>query len=280
MARYPKAEWVPWKYLDPGGRATYFKGQNKPIAVVMHIMEGYLRTARQWAEEGHFGASWHFSVGRDGTVLQHLEFNDGGYHAGITVEQAHSNPPIWPLYKGPGRNVNHYTIGIEHEGFHNQPWTEPQKEASRELCRWLAVELDIPLTPLYFPPHAVIDVVNRVNDFAPAYERARLYQYLLAKEDEVTQAEYDRLVARIVELERRTGATPPNAQRAHNADLLLYADGLNTAIWKNIAAIDELRSLVADLSPSSTVAVADALELAANKLRGIDRHVNGDGENA
>lgn len=189
MSRYPKAEWVPWQ-----GTNTYYRGTNRPIAVVLHIMEGYQRTARQWAEQGHYGASWHFSVGRDGTVMQHLDFEDGGYHAGITATQAATNPPVWPLWKGPNVNVNTYTIGIEHEGFHNEPWPTAQMIASRELCRWLAKELSIPLDVLHFPPHAVIDTVNRVNDFAPPSERAAIYRYLLEKEDQVTREEYDALV--------------------------------------------------------------------------------------
>ncbi|RTL26157.1 MAG: N-acetylmuramoyl-L-alanine amidase, partial [Rhodocyclaceae bacterium] len=119
--RYPEAEWVPWKYLSEHGQTTYFKGQNRPEAAVLHIAQGYASTARQWAITGHYGASWHFFVCRDGHVMQHLDFEDGGYHAGIEVPPAPE--PIWPLWKGAGININTYTIGIEHEGFSGDGFT-------------------------------------------------------------------------------------------------------------------------------------------------------------
>ena len=117
MSRYPGAEWVPWLYIGASGRPAFYRGGNLPSAVVLHIMEGYVSTVRGWARTGYAEASWHFSIGRDGAVYQHLELTDGGYHAGITDARAAARPPVWPLWRGPGVNVNFYTIGIEHEGF-------------------------------------------------------------------------------------------------------------------------------------------------------------------
>lgn len=210
MSRYPGAEWVPWKYRSPDGVPTYYEKANKPLAVVLHIAEGWQRTARQWANEGHNRASRHFSVGRDGSVMQHLELWDGGYHAGITIDQGLSTPPIWHLWKGPRVNVNLYTIGIEHEGFHNEPWPEPQRQASRELCDWLATALSIPrprddamvagaLGPgdrylLHYVPHAAIDRLNRVNDFAPIAARAAYYEWLKAQGGGMSSTEHDEIM--------------------------------------------------------------------------------------
>jgi hypothetical protein len=179
MSRYPNAEWVPWKYNSEYG-PTYYKGTNKPEAVVLHVMQGYLRTARTWAAQGHYGASWHFSIGVDGTVLQHLEFEDGGYHAGISVN---SKKPTWPLWKGHEVNVNNYTIGIEHEGFSGEGFTDEQRRASKDLCAWLAAELGIPFARDRFPPHADIDIVNRPLDFAPPAQREEFYKFLFEEED-------------------------------------------------------------------------------------------------
>lgn len=199
MARYPDAEWVPWRYPQPGtNRATYYLGRNRPEAVVLHIMQGYARTARQWAIQGMYPKSWHFTVGRDGSVMQHLEFDDGGYHAGITAYKAQHYPPTWPLWKGPNVNVNNYTIGIEHEGFYDQidpvtktPFTPEQREASRKLCWWLADELEIPVDPVHFPPHAVIDLRDRRNDFAVPAAREIHYAFLaqiaIPQEDQVSK---------------------------------------------------------------------------------------------
>lgn len=180
--RYPNAEWVPWLY-NGGDGPTYFKGMNKPIAAVLHIAQGYASTARQWAITGHYGASWHYTVCKDGTVLQHLDHEDGGYHAGIAVPPAPA--PTWSLWKGSGINVNWYTIGIEHEGFSGDGFTPLQREASAALCRWLSSELGFPYDREHFPPHADIDLINRANDFGPPAYREEHYQFMF-EEDEMT----------------------------------------------------------------------------------------------
>ena len=264
MPRYPEAEWVPWQ-----GSNTYYRGSNKPEAVVLHIMEGYLRTARQWAEQGHFGASWHFSVGRDGTVLQHLDFEDGGYHAGITDAQAATDAPTWPLWKGPGRNVNTYTIGVEHEGFHNQPWPEPQKKASRELCQWLSRQLGIPLDVLHFPPHAVIDVVNRVNDFAPPSERAILYQYLL-QEDEVTREEFDALSKRVDDLH---GALVRDIWTTPERRAKLVANG-NASIEARLNSLESNDGPIGKLHKMFEEVSASLFQEIKRNREDIDKHRN------
>ena len=191
MTLYPAAEQVPWLYSGPNGGPTYFKGQNRPEAVVLHVQQGYARTARQWALSGHYGASWHFTVAKDGSVMQHLDFRDGGYHAGIP---ATAPDPTWPLWKGHGRNVNTYTIGVEHEGFSGEVFPAAQAAASRELCRWLAAELGVPYDRERFPSHADIDLINRPNDFHPPAMRDDFYRYLF-EEDEMTPAQLAMLEA-------------------------------------------------------------------------------------
>lgn len=186
MSFYPGAEWVPWKYQGPM-KVSYFKGLNRPKAVVLHVMAGYLRTSRAWAISGYDDASWHYSIGRDGTVLQHLRHEDGGYHAGVV------NRPTWNLYTG--TNPNLYTIGIEHEGFPREPFTEPQSRASRDLCRWLSRTLNIPMDREHFPPHAVIDTINRPNDFNTPALREEFYRYLFEEEDEMTPEQAQKLEA-------------------------------------------------------------------------------------
>lgn len=187
--RYPQAEWVPWKYESSQG-PTYFRGINKPVAVVLHVAQGYASTARAWAAQGHYGASWHYTVGRDGSVMQHLEHTDGGYHAGIASPPAPT--PTWALWKGSHLNVNCYTIGIEHEGFSGDGFTEPQREASRALCRWLGNELSFKYDRDHFPPHADIDLINRPLDFAPPEGREAHYQFMF-EEDEMTPDEKEML---------------------------------------------------------------------------------------
>ena len=178
--RYPGAEWIPWAW-NPNNPA-YYNDQNAPEAVVLHVAQGYRGTVRQWAKDGYAGASWHYTVCRDGRVLQHLEHNDGGYHAGIERyrRDGSENPiPTWPLWKGWGVNVNRYTIGIEHEGFSGTQFTPEQMAASRELCRWLAGELGIPLDVEHFTWHGAIALIDRADDFNTAPLREEFYSYLL-----------------------------------------------------------------------------------------------------
>ena len=148
--RFPGAEWVPWQLHGEGGEPTCWPGENEPAAVVLHIMAGYAHTARDWATAGHVGASWHFTVARDGSAMQHLELSDAGWHAGIPTD---APTPPWTLWRGPGQNVNRYTIGIEHEGFPGQPFTAAQTATSIALCRWLATTLGFPFDRAHFPAH-------------------------------------------------------------------------------------------------------------------------------
>ena len=179
MSRYPNAEWVPWKWNE-NDPAFYYDG-NKPEAVVLHVAEGYASTIRTWARDGYSGASWHYTVCRDGKVLQHLDHNHGGYHAGIAQlrRDGTRNPdPTWKRWRGWGVNVNKYTIGIEHEGFTGQPMTEAQAAASKALCQWLAGDLGIPFERDYFPPHADIALIDRANDFNNPALREAHYAFL------------------------------------------------------------------------------------------------------
>lgn len=213
MSRYPGAEWVPWRYLSDSGQPTYFRDANVPVATVLHVMQGYMSTARQWALTGHYGASWHFSVGRDGTVMQHLDFADGGYHAGIASPPAPT--PTWALWKGSGVNVNCYTIGIEHEGFSGEGFTPEQAAASRDLCRWLAAELGFPYDRDHFPPHADIDLINRPSDFAPLAGREEHYAYMF-EGDSVTREEYEDLMLAVFSGSEEKDL--PRDQRLANAE--------------------------------------------------------------
>lgn len=191
MTRYPQAEWVPWRFNNGTGQA-FFLGRNKPVAVVLHVMEGWASTARQWALSGHYGASWHYTVALDGSVMQHLEHRDGGYHAGIASPPAPT--PTWSLWQGSTVNVNNYTIGIEHEGFSGNGFPPAQAAASKALCQWLAAELGFPYDREHFPPHADIDLVNRANDFAPPAMREAHYAYMF-EEDDMTPEEVAKIAS-------------------------------------------------------------------------------------
>lgn len=229
--RCPFAEWVPWKYPAPNGQPTYYRGINAPIAVVLHIMQGYQRTARQWAEQGMYPKSWHFSNSREGKIMQHLEPQDGGYHAGISTLVATQRPPTWPLWKGPDINVNWYTIGIENEGFFDEPWPDAQRASLKRLCQWISEEWGIPYDRLHFPPHADIDIRDRANDFARPLQRDELYAYLFEEDDMSAEDK-----ARLDRLERLLAANGIVVDGAPvtGEDALAYLDSLGTSAYLSL----------------------------------------------
>lgn len=241
--RYPKAEWLPWRPQSPDGRPTYYAGANQPVAVVLHTMQGYASTAREWAERGYFGKSWHYTIARDGRVYQHLEHHHGGYHAGITGAQAAGNPPNWPLWRGAAINVNTYTIGIEHEGFVGEVLLDDrQRRASRDLCHWLAGELAIPLDRAHFPAHADIDLVNRANDFDYPSGRAWYYRHLLEEPDmtreEIAAIARDEARRLVLEEENEVDARLRTVQAARNRLTALAHDADATRVERALRALE------------------------------------------
>ena len=44
-SRYPNAQWAPWRYLAADGEPAFYRGENHPTAVVLHVMQGCPRRA-------------------------------------------------------------------------------------------------------------------------------------------------------------------------------------------------------------------------------------------
>ena len=108
----------------------------KPDAIVIHIVVGSLKSADATFGSPASKVSAHYGVGRDGTVHQYVQETDTAFHAGIV------DRPSWPLIR-PNVNPNFHTIGIEHEGFPNQDWTELQIDTSAALLREIAARWGI-----------------------------------------------------------------------------------------------------------------------------------------
>ncbi|HET9529960.1 MAG TPA: peptidoglycan recognition family protein, partial [Blastocatellia bacterium] len=117
------------------------KGRNgfRPEAVVIHIMEGSLAGTDSWFNKPQSKVSAHYGIGKNGEIHQYVAEGDTAYHAG------RKSNPTWSLIRD-GVNPNSYTIGIEHEGFSDTPWTEAMYEASASLvsdiCNRWAIPID------------------------------------------------------------------------------------------------------------------------------------------
>lgn len=112
---------------------------HRPVAIVIHIAEGSAAAVDSWFKMATSQVSAHYLVTKAGGLHQYVREEDTAWHAGRI------DTPTWKgLVKnadGTFVNPNKYTIGIEHEGAGNDPWTEPMYERSARLlaeihCRW------------------------------------------------------------------------------------------------------------------------------------------------
>lgn len=109
---YPHATW------NGGPDWKVWPALNAMQGVVLHSAEGSTSAALgELFSEAQ--KSWHFSISRDGGVLQHYNLDSSCWHAG-------------------SRYWNERLIGIEHEGRAGEPLTDAQERASIALVRWIA----------------------------------------------------------------------------------------------------------------------------------------------
>ncbi len=156
-----------------------------PQGIVQHVMAGYFAGARQMMQSSAPGTvGWHFSIARDGRVMQHASIWDTMQHAGAIKNP---DPGAQTLINRFG-NPNLWAIGIEHEGFsipvfsdtgkriddfiydQAHPWPEELITASIRVqrwvwnsCQWL---IDLPASERQqrFVTHSMIDRVTRAQD--------------------------------------------------------------------------------------------------------------------
>jgi hypothetical protein len=115
-----------------------------PEAIVIHIIVGSLASADNTFTNDHLDKvrSAHYGVGKTGVIHQYVAEEDTAFHAGEVVE------PSAPYVKDTKRgiNPNRYTIGIEHEGVAETPWTLAMFESSAQLIAEIAGRWSIPVT--------------------------------------------------------------------------------------------------------------------------------------
>ena len=107
-------------------------------AVVIHLIDGSQLDADAvfMSQALTLKRSAHYSISQTGEIHQYVEEQDTAFHCGIV------DRPTWPrLKRGPdGRivNPNYYTIGIEHEGRVDDPWSDVMYETSAALLAEIA----------------------------------------------------------------------------------------------------------------------------------------------
>jgi N-acetylmuramoyl-L-alanine amidase len=141
------------KWVGSCNKATG-RGGHRPEAVVIHIMDDDIASVDQWfntpkGPRNPMPVSAHYGVSRGGAIHQYVHESDTAWHAGRIQECS------WPGLR-PGVNPNAYTIGIEHEGTPDMPWSDAMYIASATLLAGISNRWAIPLDRAHIIRHADI----------------------------------------------------------------------------------------------------------------------------
>ncbi|WP_244871009.1 N-acetylmuramoyl-L-alanine amidase [Catellatospora sp. IY07-71] len=130
LPQYPGARWI----AAAGG--NYGAGRSAAITtIVIHVTQGSYAGTISWFQNPSAGVSAHYVVkSSNGEVTQMVRDEDTAYHA---------------------RSANPYSLGIEHEGFVDNPawFTDAMYRSSANLSRHLANKWGIPKTRSYIRGH-------------------------------------------------------------------------------------------------------------------------------
>jgi len=135
-------------------------------AVVIHATaNSTLQGVIDWFNNPNAQVSAHYTIGKDGKIVQHVKDSDRAWHAGRSV---------WK-----GRNsVNDYGLGIELVNLNDgrDPYPEAQHQANVALCAWLCHQYNI----------SVDDIMGHVDIALPPGRKSDPRRYDLEKlRDEV-----------------------------------------------------------------------------------------------
>lgn len=129
-ADYPPARWVA---AHPN---NYSPGRSAGVStVVIHVTQGSYAGTISWFQNPSSGVSAHYVIkSSNGEVTQMVRDGDTGYHA---------------------RSANPYSVGIEHEGFVDNPswFTDAMYRSSAALTRHLCDKFGLPKTRNHVKGH-------------------------------------------------------------------------------------------------------------------------------
>lgn len=136
---YPNARWVAASSSNYKVANREYDG-NSINYVVIHTTQGSYAGAISWFQNPSAGVSAHYVIrSSDGQVTQMVQNKDIAYHAGN-----------W--------DYNVHSIGIEHEGYINDPawYTDSMYRSSANLTRWLCNTYGIPKDRTHIISHAQV----------------------------------------------------------------------------------------------------------------------------
>src|SRR3990167_4681722 len=144
----------------PSPNFTVGRDNHKPIAIVLHIMEGTLKGTDSWFSYSGSRVSSHYGIGQNGEIHQYVKEENQAW-ANVV------NKPTWKLIKP--ENPNLYTISIEHEGGKYTVWQEEMMNSSATLIQGICERWGIPIDRFHIIGHYEIDSVSRPD--CPAVDK-------------------------------------------------------------------------------------------------------------
>ncbi len=125
-------------------------GEEAITYVVIHDIEGSAEGAVSWFQNPKAGTSAHYVVNAT-TIWQQVKERDVAFHAG-------------------NRDINHHSIGIEHEGYAGQPgfYDAAEYETSARLVREITAHYNIPRDRTHIFGHAEVPNPNKPGLFGGA----------------------------------------------------------------------------------------------------------------
>jgi len=134
---YPEAHWVP-AYSGNYRTADRPSDGNKITKIVIHTMQGSYSGSISWFQNPSAQVSAHYLIrSSDGDITQMVRDKDIAYHA---------------------REANSYSIGIEHEGYIDNPswYTDTMYRSSAKLTAYLCDKYGIPKDRAHIQGHSEI----------------------------------------------------------------------------------------------------------------------------
>lgn len=125
IAQTPK--WLLHNHRPSGTRITTIVLHHDAGASDSSGLQYLINVWRKYTGKGSIAASYHYYIGRDGTITKCVPVSERAWHAGVS--------------RGPnGGDVNNYSIGI---CLANRGDGEPYPKAQIEAAQWLCKTLEI-----------------------------------------------------------------------------------------------------------------------------------------
>lgn len=135
--------------------SDHFGGTNKPTHIVIHTMQGSYAGSQSWARKSSAQRKKESGVASQSSAQYYLKSSNGEVTQMVSEDQAAYHARGW----------NSKSIGLEHEGWVNQPswYTDAMYRSSARIVCDMAARWDIKLDREHVISHQQIDPARRTD---------------------------------------------------------------------------------------------------------------------